>query len=130
MPKLGTVTVDVWPRQQGATKNFYMDIVKAAMFDKKRVCVVVMNQYSESDIREKIADLISSGGPVKIDPALLEDYGIQLFFSLPDPYFVTDVLYVMISGDKIDWPTIVNYAHKRIDVKVVRIYDEETHQYV
>lgn len=130
MPKLGTVIVDVWPRQHGATKNFYMDVVKAALFDKKRVCVVVMNQYSEFDIREKIADLISSGGPVKVDPGSLEDYGIQLFFSLPDPYFVTDAVYAMISGNDIDWSAIMSYAQNGVAVKVVRIYDEEIHRYV
>lgn len=130
MPKLGTVTVDVWPRQQGATKNFYMDVVKAATFDKKRVCVVAMNQYSESDIRNNIAELMSAGGPIKVDPSALARHDIHLMFSMPEPYLVFDVLYVMIAGEDIDWSTIMNYARRRIDVKVVRIYDEETHQYV
>lgn len=130
MPKLGTVTVDVWSRQQGATKNFYMDIVKAAMFDKKRVGVVVMNQYSEADVQDKIAELLSAGGPIKIDPDSLKHHGIYLMFAMPEPYLTFDVLYVQISGDEIDWSAIMYYARKRIDVNVVRIYDEETHQYV
>ena len=131
MPKLGTVTVEVWPRQQGATKNFYMDVVKAALFDKKRVCVAVMNQYSPTDVREKIAELISVGGPISIDPLTgLAAHGIQLIFTLPEPHHVYDVLFLMVSGDDLNWPVIMNYARKRIDVKVIRIYDEETHQYV
>lgn len=130
MPKLGTVTVDVWPRQQGATKNFYMDVVKAAMFDKKRVGVVVMNQYSESDIRNSIAGLLNVGGPIATNPSDLPQYGIHLMFSLPEPHWVLDELYVMIAGDDIDWSAIMNYARKRVNVNVVRIYDEENHRYV
>lgn len=130
MPRLGSVTVDVWPRQQGATKNFHMDVVKSAVFDKKRVCLVVMNEYSEADIRKNIADIIDTGGIGHIDPYNLDKYGIQLMFELPQPYVVCDLLYLMQAGDNIDWAAVMNYARKQIDVKVVRIYDEETHQYV
>lgn len=129
MPKLGTITIDVWPRQQQAITDIFIEIVGRALIGHQKVAVILFGRISESDARFRLSRIVSSIGHLAAEEIILENHGIDLMCELPTPSRY-DVIYVIGGDTELDWPRIVSYPLAEIEVRVLRVYDQEINRYV
>lgn len=129
MPKLGTVTIDVWPRQHGAIKHTYMEVVQTALHEKRRTALVLLNPDLVADTQLLICDLIACGSPLKASDVVTKDHGIEVLAALPVGTHY-DILFIIPSRGVIDWNAIMNYPLVGTEVKILHLYDQELQSYV
>lgn len=132
MPKLATLAIETWPRQQGATKCFLMEVMKAAVFEQRKVALVVLGNAVEYDLKQRLTALLTADYMGASNPDLLPEpaaFGIDFHFQ-PPTSVAYDKLFVYAANAEVPYSLLQSYVLNGIDVQVLRVYDEEVKRYV
>ena len=132
MPKLATFTIETWPRQQGATKCFLMEVMKAAVFEKRKVALVCLGNAVEYDLKQRLIALLTADYGGASNPDNVKDpseFGIDVHWQ-PPTSVAYDKLFVYASNAEVPYDLLQSYVLVGIDVQVLRVYDAEVKRYV